>query len=239
MKNLKLEIVGTSKRSGFTCRNAKETQSAKSESGVRTTRSVLGCDGPPPLSERVTVRPVPQSTRGLAQRSKTWRRVAAVVRRWLISPWCSTHSLVSRALTSAATGVWLLTLAGAAHAQTFAIDWSTIDGGGGQSTGGVFSVTGTIGQPDAGKMSGGNFTLTGGFWSVIAAIQTPGAPTLTITPAAPGFATISWIPATPGFVLQETARVSPASWTNSPSGAANPTTVPATLPAKFYRLFKP
>jgi hypothetical protein len=25
----------------------------------------------------------------------------------------------------------------------------------------------------------------------------------------------------------------------APSGAANPVTVPATLPAKFYRLFKP
>jgi hypothetical protein len=62
----------------------------------------------------------------------------------------------------------------------YSIDWSTIDGGG-TSTGGVYCVTGTIGQPDAGKMSGGNFTLDGGFWGVIAAVQTPGTPWLTIT----------------------------------------------------------
>lgn len=41
----------------------------------------------------------------------------------------------------------------------------TIDGGGVLfSTGGVFELSGTIGQPDAGAMSGGEFTLTGGFW---------------------------------------------------------------------------
>jgi hypothetical protein len=44
------------------------------------------------------------------------------------------------------------------------IDWYTIDGGGGTSSGGVFTLSGTIGQPDAGVMSGGSFTLTGGFW---------------------------------------------------------------------------
>jgi hypothetical protein len=33
----------------------------------------------------------------------------------------------------------------------------------GTSTGRVYSVSGTIGQPDAGKMSGGNYTLDGGF----------------------------------------------------------------------------
>jgi hypothetical protein len=41
-----------------------------------------------------------------------------------------------------------------ARAQ-FSIDWFTIDGGGGTSTGGVFSVTGTIGQPDAGTLTNG------------------------------------------------------------------------------------
>ena len=41
-----------------------------------------------------------------------------------------------------------------ASAQPYATDWSTIDGGGGTSTGGGYSVRGTIGQPDAGTMSG-------------------------------------------------------------------------------------
>jgi hypothetical protein len=67
-----------------------------------------------------------------------------------------------------------------ALAQNYSIDWYTMDGGGGISTGGVYSVTGTIGQPDAGAlMSGGNYTLQGGFWA-IKAVQTPGAPLLSI-----------------------------------------------------------
>ena len=69
----------------------------------------------------------------------------------------------------------------AVHAQQYLIDWSTIDGGGGTSTGGVFTVSGTIAQPAAGQMSSGEFTLVGGFWGLIAPIQTPGAPPLTTT----------------------------------------------------------
>ncbi len=45
-----------------------------------------------------------------------------------------------------------------------AIDWFTIDGGGGTSSGGSFELSGTVGQPDAGVMTGGDFELAGGFW---------------------------------------------------------------------------
>ena len=131
-------------------------------------------------------------------------------------------------------------LAISAFAQTYSIDWSTIDGGGGTSTGGVYSVSGTIGQPDAGgPMTNGQYSVTGGFWALPTAIQVGGAPTLAIVPAAPGQATISWLPNTPGYILQETWVLSPANWTNSISGAANPVVVPAVVPSKFYRLFKP
>jgi len=60
-----------------------------------------------------------------------------------------------------------------ASAQPYAIDWHTIDGGGGTSTGGVYSVAGTIGQPDVSQqpMTGGNYSLTGGFWALFAWIQ--------------------------------------------------------------------
>ncbi len=44
------------------------------------------------------------------------------------------------------------------------LTWSTIDGGGGTSSGGGFTLTGSIGQPDAGAMSGGGLQLAGGFW---------------------------------------------------------------------------
>jgi len=125
--------------------------------------------------------------------------------------------------------------------QSYSVDWFTIDGGGGTSTGAVYSVSGTIGQPDASQqtMTGGSFSISGGFWALYA-VQTPGAPTLTIVPAGPGQATVSWSPATgTNWVLQETLNISPANWTNSPSGSTNPIVVPASLPTKFYRLFKP
>ena len=126
------------------------------------------------------------------------------------------------------------------QAQSFSVDWSTIDGGGGTSTGGVYAVTGTLGQPDAGgPMTGGNYSLTGGFWALPTAVQTTNAPTLTIASATPGNATISWTPNIPGFVLQETLSLSPTNWVNSASGATNPIVVPTTFPTKFYRLFKP
>ena len=99
-----------------------------------------------------------------------------------------------------------LFLATALHAQPqYSIDWHKIAGGGSTSTStnSQYSLSGTIGQHDAGSpMTGGTYSLTGGFWALYA-VQTPGAPTLAIAPAAPGQATISWTPNTPGFVLQE------------------------------------
>ena len=52
-----------------------------------------------------------------------------------------------------------------ARAQEFSIDWYTMDGGGGYSSGENFELEGTIGQHDAGVSSGGDFVLTGGFWN--------------------------------------------------------------------------
>ncbi len=42
-----------------------------------------------------------------------------------------------------------------AAGQSYVIDWYKISGGGGASTGGVYAVSGTIGQPDAGGAAGG------------------------------------------------------------------------------------
>ena len=46
----------------------------------------------------------------------------------------------------------------------YEISWSTIDGGGGTSTGGDYSLVGTIGQPDAANSQGDAFIVMGGFW---------------------------------------------------------------------------
>ena len=136
-------------------------------------------------------------------------------------------------------GATLLIVPAALFAQ-LSIGWQTIDGGGGTSTGGGYSVVGTIGQPDAGgPMTNGQFSVTGGFWALPIAVQAADAPTLIIARAGPGLATISWTPNTPGFVLQETLSLSPTNWITSPSGGTNPITVPSSLLGKFYRLFKP
>jgi hypothetical protein len=124
-------------------------------------------------------------------------------------------------------------------AQSYSIDWFTIDGGGGTSTGGVYSLSGTIGQPDAGRLAGGNYTLDGGFWAGAVAVQTPGAPTLNILPGLGGVAIISWSPATPGFVLQVSDTLTPPDWSDAPNGGINPATVSTTGNTKFYRLHKP
>lgn len=124
-------------------------------------------------------------------------------------------------------------------AQPYAINWWTIAGGGGASANGPYALQGTIGQAASGVMAGGAFTLTGGFWALPVAVQTPDGPQITITPAAPGFANIAWLPATPGFVLQESLTIDPTSWADAPSGTNNPALVPATLPVKYYRVFKP
>jgi hypothetical protein len=53
------------------------------------------------------------------------------------------------------------------------LSWSTMDCGGATvpSTGGVYAVSGTIGQHDAGQATGGQFAIVGGFWA--AAAQDP------------------------------------------------------------------
>jgi hypothetical protein len=130
--------------------------------------------------------------------------------------------------------------------QQYSINWFTIDGGGGTSTGGVFSVSGTIGQPDAGVMTDGQFTLVGGFWGVIAAIQTPGAPVLTVTRTATNTVVVAWPGPEAGWRLQATASLStaPVVWTTLPAPyqtCGSNICVLETAPVgnRYYRLFKP
>jgi hypothetical protein len=139
-----------------------------------------------------------------------------------------------------------LLMLGTAGAQTYTIDWYSVDGGGGTSSGGNYTVTGTIGQPDAGTSSGGNYTLTGGFMSVVTAIQTPGAPVLKVTRAGNNVI-ISWPAPATGFVLQEAnALANPSSstiWNPGATPALNggeyQVTVPSPAGNKYFRLRQP
>jgi hypothetical protein len=124
-----------------------------------------------------------------------------------------------------------------ANAQ-YAIDWFTIDGGGGTSSGGRFTLTGTIGQPDAGTLSGSNYTLQGGFWPGIVVPATGEAPTLFIQLSSASII-ILWSPTTSGFSLEQSSTLLPGSWAPAPSGADNPATNPLGSGPTFYRLKKP
>ncbi len=66
-------------------------------------------------------------------------------------------------LTISVLLLFVVLAASTASAQ-YEISWYTIDGGGGRSSGGPYTLTGTIGQPDAAYSAGGNFELLGGFW---------------------------------------------------------------------------
>jgi hypothetical protein len=139
----------------------------------------------------------------------------------------------------------LLVVAVSARAQSYSIDWYTIDGGGGTSTGGVYTLRGTIGQPDAGTMSGGNFSVNGGFWSAFA-VQTPGAPLLSISRSGNNVI-VSW-PASgaTGFVLDHSPVLNtvsspwdPVAFPYSTNSGVISITLPSPAGAEYYRLRKP
>jgi len=127
----------------------------------------------------------------------------------------------------------------------YSVDWFTIDGGGGTSTGGVYSVSGTIGQPDAGAlMSGGNFTLQGGFWA-IQAVQTTGAPLLSIARTTTNTVAVFWPSPSTGWTLQQnTNSISSVNWSDAPgtiqdNGTTKTLIVNPPTGNRFYRLWKP
>lgn len=127
----------------------------------------------------------------------------------------------------------------------YSVDWFTIAGGGGTSTGGGYSVSGTIGQVDAGTMIGGAFSLTGGFWSAIATVQASGAPRLSVWRGG-GIVKIAWAKPADGWVLESTPALSGPvpNWTAvsqayQDDGANLYITLNAASGSAFYRLRKP
>ena len=143
-----------------------------------------------------------------------------------------------------AVGWMVFCVAISALAQSYSIDWRTTDGGGGTSTGGVYAVTGTIGQPDAGRaMTGGNFSLTGGFWSLISVVQTVGVPALTITHSG-NSVIVSW-PDTGSYTLQQNANLALANgWATSgyaitTTNGTSSITITAPTGNLFFRLSNP
>ncbi len=72
-------------------------------------------------------------------------------RKWILS-------ILLLMLATATFGVF-----NASASTGYSLDWWTVDGGG-NSSGGDYALSGTLGQPDAGIASGGMYILNGGFW---------------------------------------------------------------------------
>ena len=131
----------------------------------------------------------------------------------------------------------------AADAQGYSINWYKVAGGGGVSTGGVYSVSSTIGQHDAGgPMTGGNYSVSGGFWALISVVQTPGAPTLYITSSG-NTVTVYWQDVS-GWSLQQNNNLAvPAGWTGSSgvttSNGTNYLNITSPAGNLFFRLSNP
>ena len=125
------------------------------------------------------------------------------------------------------------------HAQQYSIDWFTIAGGGGTSAAGVYSLSGTIGQPAAGTLSGDSYTLAGGFWGIASAVQSHPAPLLS-TERIGGHVRVFWPKPSAGFVLDQSLTVTGA-WSQVPlpyttNAMDISITVPSLVGNKFYRL---
>jgi len=136
----------------------------------------------------------------------------------------------------------LLFSGGIAFGQQYSIDWFTIDGGGGTSTNGQYSLTATIGQPDVGHLSGGNFSVDGGFWGIVAAVQAPGAPLLRVFSTTTNTIVVAWPAPSTGFLLQQSSDLTPNGWASAPAagvvGNENQVIVATPTGHHFYRLKK-
>jgi hypothetical protein len=145
-------------------------------------------------------------------------------------------------LTRALGLVGVLAVAGALghlRAQNRSLVWGVIAPGG-TSTGSVYSISGTVGQPAAASMSGGQFSVQGGYWGVIAVLQTPSAPLLKLT-ATRTNAVIAWPASASAYILEQNTNLATTNWTavgQSPAGAGTELRVIVPLPAGnvFYRL---
>jgi hypothetical protein len=144
-----------------------------------------------------------------------------------------------------AAGLSLLTLG--TRAQTYSIDWNVIAGGGGTTTGGVYSVSSTIGEHVAGgSLTGGGYSLAAGFWALYNTATAPiaGAPALTILLSDTNTVVVAWPAAAAGWTLQQNTNLILGAWINLTNtvevvNGQNQIIFSPSIGGQFYRLQQP
>jgi hypothetical protein len=126
----------------------------------------------------------------------------------------------------------------------FVLTKTVIPGGGSTLTSPRFTLTGTIGQPEAAPRfvsTDGRFTLAPGFWGDYSVVQQPDLPLLTIRRGAAGFFVLAWPVDTVNATLEQSLDLTPNSWTTVTTrvidtSTEHTVTVPINAPKKFFRL---
>ena len=134
--------------------------------------------------------------------------------------------------------IWVMALTPGVWAQSYTLDWWTVDGGGGKAAATPYTVDFTTGQPDAGAAVGGQYAMTSGFWAVMStAVQPTPLPTATFTetpiPTSTGTPTASET-STPTPSATQTKTTTPsetATATESPSPTSSATATSVSVPA--------
>lgn len=126
----------------------------------------------------------------------------------------------------------------------FAVDWFTLDGGGGTSLGGGFALDSAIGQnASPAPLHGGNYSLETDFIWLFNS-QTVPPPLIAIRLGPANSVVFSWPFLPSGFILQEKADLFMTNWTTTPLDVTDHGNGSWTIPlpaagSRFYRLFKP
>ena len=121
----------------------------------------------------------------------------------------------------------------------YRIAWWNTASGGSRATGGVYRVTGTVGQATPGVTAkAGVYSVTSGFQVIV--LQEAQAPELRIV-SSRGQVVLAWSDATGLFVLEETTNLSKPEWNavaQAPrlTGEERRVTVPAESRDRFFRL---
>lgn len=146
-------------------------------------------------------------------------------------------------------GVLGCTFAAVAIGQEAALNWTVLSPAAGTSTAGKYALTGTAGQPTVARLNSRDYTLDGGYWSIVAAIQEPGAPELSVRLTTTNSVVVSWPMTWPGWVLTEAPELPAAAWTDvltepievavADDVVVKQVVVTPPVGSRFYKLRKP